>query len=512
MTSLSKLIPIMDVNETTETAISGTKPTIRSNSRIAPDFQNVSRSQDAGEGDELIHSFFDDGALDYALCTLDPEGCVITWNRGAERLFGFRAEEILGHSFECLYPLNAISRHEPIRELNVASQQGICDVQETRIRKDGRLINVYVVITALRDGDCTLHGYAMMAHDLTEHRRSRRENPRYKYRLQSILETVVDAIIIFDERGIIDSVNPAGERMFGYQADEVIGQNVYLLMSPTIVGEENGDMPRYSRKGQANISGISREVQARRKDGSCFPADLSVSEFYDGRPLFTGILRDISDRKVIEAEVLQIAEAEQRRIGQKLNDDARQQLSALIMIARKVANSLGTLQTQDPHLADIQAKVDRLVSGLRDANLSLREVTQSSVPLYIETHGLHDALAELAAQFRELHSVSCHFSAEGSVEVNDGLAATYLYRITQEAVNSSFMHGAAKEISIRLRNMERMVVLEVADDGIGIFDQRETLGRGLQIMAYRAGLIGAVLTVRKGEAGGTVASCILPAQ
>jgi two-component system CheB/CheR fusion protein len=281
-------------------------------------------------------------------------------------------------------------------------------------------------------------------------------------------------------------------------------------MPEPFAAEHTGYIQRYLRTGQAKIIGIGREVQARRKDGSIFPGDLAVSEFYDGKPLFTGIVRDISQRKAMEAEVLQIAEAEQRRIGQELHDDAQQQLSALTMIARNAADSLTPFLEKVPELSSVQTKVERLVKGLRDANQSLREVARGLVPLQVESHGLGDALTKLADQVRDLHAVACQCSIDDTLDIDDAGLATHLYRIAQEAVNNSLKHGSAKQIDIRLGSIDRTAILQIIDDGVGIVHTDEKRGRGLQIMAYRAGLIGGVLTVRKGETGGTVVSCALP--
>lgn len=462
-----------------------------------------------GNGERWFR-LFSDSVMDHAFFTLDGAGRVSSWNRGAERLFGYTADEILGSPFERFYPDDARARQDPERELAMARERGHCEAESWRLRKDGGLIGAYVVITVLRDADDAPCDYAVVTRDITEHRRSLQELQDQKRRLRSILNTAVDAVIIIDERGIVESFNPAGERMFGYKADEVVGQNVNMLMPQPYASEHTGYIQRYLRTGEAHIVGIGREVQARRKDGSLFPADLAVSEFYDGKPLFTGFLRDISDRKQMEAEVLQIAEAEQRRIGQELHDDTQQQLSGLMMIARNAADALAPFVAADPKLADVQAKFERVVKGLREANQSLRELARGLVPLQVEAHGLPEALSRLASQVSELHAVRCRFAADDGLDIDNSTVATHLYRITQEAVNNSLKHGQAQEISIRLRFVDRMLVLEIADNGIGIGDKRETLGRGLQIMAYRAGLIGAVLAVRRIDGGGTLVSCSLP--
>lgn len=143
-------------------------------------------------------------------------------------------------------------------------------------------------------------------------------------KLSAIVETAVDPIIVVDERGTIQSVNSAFTRTFGYTAEEALGQNVRILMPPPYDEEHDGYLERYLATGEKKIIGIGREVVARRKDGSVFPVELSVSEvrFGKGR-LFTGILRDITERKEAE-EALQ---REKRRAQTYLD------LASVIMVA-----------------------------------------------------------------------------------------------------------------------------------------------------------------------------------
>ena len=119
-------------------------------------------------------------------------------------------------------------------------------------------------------------------------------------KLKAVLETAVDAIVTINERGIMQSVNPATERIFGYAAAEMIGRNVSMLMPSPYEEEHDGYLARYLRTGEKRIIGIGREVQGKRCDGAVFPIDLAVSEVERGK-LFTGIIRDISDRKLAEA-------------------------------------------------------------------------------------------------------------------------------------------------------------------------------------------------------------------
>lgn len=129
-------------------------------------------------------------------------------------------------------------------------------------------------------------------------------------RMHALLAAAVDGIISIDERGLIQLVNPAAERMFGYSAHELIGKNVSLLIPSPYREEHDGYLARYLGTGEKRIIGISREVEGLRKDGTSFPTELSVAEVRTGRErIFLGILRDISERKRTEERLRLVVES-----------------------------------------------------------------------------------------------------------------------------------------------------------------------------------------------------------
>jgi len=144
-----------------------------------------------------------------------------------------------------------------------------------------------------------------------------------KARLQTVLAAATDPIINIDSAGIIVSVNPAATRLFGYSEEEMIGQNVNLLMPETIASEHDGHMQRYLNTGERRVIGIGREVRALRKDGTYFPCELSLGEMQLGGSIFfTGILRNITDRKIAEekrAEILAALQKSHGDLGRILN-------------------------------------------------------------------------------------------------------------------------------------------------------------------------------------------------
>jgi PAS domain S-box-containing protein len=128
-------------------------------------------------------------------------------------------------------------------------------------------------------------------------------------RLRAILETAVEAIITIDERGIIESMNPAAERMFGWKRSELLGKNVSMLMPAPYREQHDGYLANYVHGGEAKIIGIGREVVGQRKDGTVFPMDLAVSEVrLAQRRLFTGFVRDITERKKAEDRLAELAQ------------------------------------------------------------------------------------------------------------------------------------------------------------------------------------------------------------
>lgn len=458
--------------------------------------------------DEVYLQFIE-AVHDYAVLTLDSAGCISSWNHGAERLFGRSEADALGRPVEELCPSADRSGRELQRSLSVADEQGRVEFELKLARGDGTF-EARVGISPVRSTIPETAGYCLVAHDVTAYRRRLRELTDQKRRMRSVVETAIDAIVIIDNRGLIDSVNRGTERMFGYTREELLGRNVSLLMPEPYASEHDGYIQRYLQTGNARIIGIGRTVQARRKDGSLFPADLAVSAFEDGRPYFTGILRDASERKTLEAEVLHIAETEQRRIGQELHDDIQQQLTGLTLITRHLAEGLGAIVGNDSRVAPLQKIALRIADGLRETNQSLRSLARGLVPMHVDSEGLSGALAGLAKQIQELHAIDCTYAGEFTLSGLDAQQTTHLYRIAQEAVQNALKHAVATKVTIRLFERDGQLTLEISDDGVGVDREAESSGRGLHIMAYRADLIGAVLTVRRGEAGGTIVCCALP--
>jgi len=321
--------------------------------------------------------------------------------------------------------------------------------------------------------------------------------------LAAVLHTAVDAVITINATGIIQSVNAATERMFGYTAAEMIGQNVTILMASPYREEHDSYLATYAKTGVKKIIGIGREAVAKRKDGSPFPVDLAVSEVGHLK-LFTGVLRDITQRKELEREVLEIGSLRERRIAQDLHDSVGQELTALNILAVDLAETLRTNPTNGSKL------VERMVHGLKRCQQELRTVMQGLLPVAVDSEGLMAALSDLAVRIRLEGKANCKFDCPEPVSVADNLTATHLYLIVQEAVHNAVKHAQPRNIRISLKS-NHLLLLSVQDDGIGMPAQPTEShgGLGLRIMRNRAAIIGAKLTIQPAQPTGTLITCAL---
>lgn len=324
-------------------------------------------------------------------------------------------------------------------------------------------------------------------------------------RVRAIVNTLVDGIITIDDRGRIESVNPAAERLFGYTATELIGQNVNVLMPEPYHGEHDEYLANYLRTGTGKIIGGGREVVGRRKDGSIFPMDLAVSELnVTGRRMFTGVVRDITDRRRLQREILEAGTEEQRRIGQDLHDGLCQHLTGIAFATEVLAQKLvGRVAPEASGLKKVADLVDQAITQARDLARGLQPVT-------LEAGGLAAALELLADKIESMFHISCLFVCDGPCLVHDNTVATHLYRIAQEAASNAVKHGKAHTVVMDLAVSSSELRLSIKDDGIGLGSARtDGRGIGLQTMDYRSRMIGGVLTVRPGERGGTTVTCVV---
>ena len=234
---------------------------------------------------------------DYAIFILDTGGRVATWNLGAERIKGYKADEIIGKHFSIFYPPEDIAAGKTQKELEIATSEGRFEEEGWRIRKDGSRMWANVTITALRNPDGTLVGFAKVTRDLTERRQAEEETHRFRLLVDSVKDY---AIFILDGGGHVATWNLGAERIKGYKANEIIGKHFSIFYPPEDVaaGKTERELEIATREGR-----FEEEGWRIRKDGSRMWANVTITALRnpDGTLFgFAKVTRDLTERRQAE--------------------------------------------------------------------------------------------------------------------------------------------------------------------------------------------------------------------
>ena len=238
----------------------------------------------------------------------DAEGRVTRLNLVAEQLTGWTQAEAVGRPVDDIFHIiNQKTRQSAPNPVMAALAQGIIRglANDTvLIARNGTEYHIADSCASIRNSDGEIIGTVLVFRDVSKEYAARLALQDSTTRIKTILDTVVDGILTINEQGIVGTINPAAEHLFGYTAAEVVGQNVSMLMPEPNNNLHDGYLERYCTTGEAHIIGIGREVVGQRKDGSIFPMELTVSEMWLGdRRYFTGITRDITTRKEAENQL-----------------------------------------------------------------------------------------------------------------------------------------------------------------------------------------------------------------
>jgi two-component system, cell cycle sensor histidine kinase and response regulator CckA len=440
--------------------------------------QNISdrkKMQEALRVSEDRFHLLVDGVSDHAILMLDPEGTILTWSSGAERIDGYTAEEIVGHHYSCLFTPELIAEGKPGLELERAAAEGKVDVEGWRVRKNGSRFWVNGTLSALYDEKRTVQGFAKITRDLTAKRRN-------DELLQSVLNHTLDGIVGIDERGTISMMNRAGEKIFGRSASEVVGQNVKMLMPEPYHGEHDAYLGNYKRTREAKIIGIGREVQGLRKDGSTFPLDLAVTEFQlDNQRYFVGIVRDISEKKKLEAQLHQSQKME--AFGQLAGGVAHDFNNLLTVISGYSEMLLTKLPPDDPKIK----MVDQVRRAGERASSLTRQLLAFSRQQVLEPKvlDLNVIVSDLEKMLRRLIGEDVQFTivlalAISAVKVDAGQIEQVIINL---AVNARDAMPQGGKLTIETRDAEldesyakthpearggRFVLVAISDTGCGM--------------------------------------------
>ncbi|MEO8540971.1 MAG: PAS domain S-box protein [bacterium] len=244
-----------------------------------------------------------DGVHDYAIFMMDPEGQVLSWNAGAERIKGYTAEEIIGENFSRLFPARDVQKGRPQEILRITAEAGRHEEQGIRLRKDGSRFLSSVTFTALHDANGELKGFSEFSNDLSE---SKEASAKYR----GLLEAAPDAMVVINSAGEIVLLNLQAEKQFGYHRDELVGQQVRNIIPLGFAERLIADDLRSAEEALGQQMGAGIELSGLRKDGTEFPIEIMLSPLESAEGLLiTAAIRNISVRKAAAAHLQSTVEA-----------------------------------------------------------------------------------------------------------------------------------------------------------------------------------------------------------
>ncbi len=433
----------------------------------------------------------------------------LIWSDECYRIFGLRPQEF-PMTFELFLGLLHPEDHGRVRTIvdRAVRERQSFEFHARVPLPDGAVRDVYVrglVASDETTGPVRTFG---IVQDLTERKRAEEALLRSERRLQLAADLVGLCHYEWDMAKGQPIWGARLKQMWGLPPDGYVDREILLSAihpddRPVVAAaherafDPNGDGQYAAEYRVIGIQdGVERWMTAR---GCTF--------FENGKAVeYLGTVMEITERKRLEREILEISERERLRIGQDLHDDLCQQLTGIAFTSRLLQQRLATQSPVDAAVAG------EIMQAVQHATARARDLARGLHPVRLETDGLDAALRELATKIESVFRVSCRFRHRpggNTAPILDSAITIQLYRIAQEAATNAVKHGEAKHISVTLGTVKGRMELSISDDGVGIGIAPKCQGMGLQIMHQRACAIGATLSITRRRQGGTLATCSL---
>lgn len=271
---------------------------IRASGRTALTSQENS-GNDAGETsriEDVYHEMIAE-VEDYAIILLDSQGNIQNWNKGAQKIKGYEAREVIGKNFSLFYTRQDRDSGLPEKNLAEAREMGKAVYEGWRVRKDGNTLWGTIVMTSLHNDRGEVTGFTKITRDITEKRKA-------EEKFHSLLDSAPDATVIVNEQGLIQMTNTQTEKLFGYTRDQLLGKPVEILIPTELRNKHVHHRADFAKSSKVRAMGVGIELNAVKRDGSMFPVEISLSPIQtEEGMLISASVRDISHRKALENEL-----------------------------------------------------------------------------------------------------------------------------------------------------------------------------------------------------------------
>jgi PAS domain S-box-containing protein len=418
---------------------------------------------------------------------VDDAGIIKMFNRAAEKLFGYKDEEVFGKNVKILMPPGYRDLHDGYvsRAVSEKRRDNLVTARELEgQRKDG---TTFPMELSLGHGGAADQVFFIgVIRDITDRKRTEATMLDHQEELMAVIETAVDGIIIIDSLGTVRNYNAACENIFGFNKSETIGNNVRMLMPSPHFDKHNQYIADYISSGNAKVIGIGREVTGRRKNGETFPMELSVGRIDHRNSLsFVGIIRDITDRKLAEETLIKSAEQAEKANQAKseflsrASHELRTPLNAIMGFSEMIlSKTMGPLpDTYSSYANDIHISAKDLLKLVNDM-LDLSRLQGNNITLNKEITSIEkimrNALKGIRGDSGKFGNTIVRFQVDDAlprVLVDPRLISQVIVNLVNNAIEAQGDQGGGITLmATQVTNGDMCV--SVVDDGPGISNGR----------------------------------------
>ncbi|MDR3237863.1 MAG: PAS domain S-box protein [Spirochaetia bacterium] len=441
------------------------------------------------DAETLFWDFFD-GNSAIKLLISPSDGAVMEANRSACLFYGYAPETFRGMSF---FAINMMSEAEVRKHFELVISEAQRDFNVYHRCYDGDIVNVSVNF-----GLITFHGMELIlaiVFDVTGERRALTASHLSQTQFLTVLNSM-DAVIyvadlnsyeiLFANRYMKDSF---GEETEGRRCWEVI---------------HGSGSPCKFCGNERLLEGVRRLEYRSMRNRLWYQFIDRAIVWIDGRLVRISIGIDITERKQLEQEIIGISEKERIRIGNDLHDGIGQYFTGIGFLTQVIKDKLAACGLPEKSIAE------EIIGLIEEAKNHTRILAKGLSPVNMDKNGIFAAIGELRMDTERIFGSECSFLYDKNITVEDNFTATHIYYIVREAVNNAMRHGGAKHVDIIIKEWDEGIRIDVQDDGCGFNPDTVARGLGLNLMKYRADVIGGTLGISGGKNGGALISCIIP--
>ena len=453
---------------------------------------------------------------DDAIVSKNLDGVITSWNKGAERLFGYTEGEAVGQHITILVPANL--RHEEATILErLRRGERVEHFETVRKRKDGTTLDVSLTISPVRDREGRVVGASKVARDITQQKQAERALRASEERFRAIVETTPECVKLVAPDGTLLHMNSSGLTLVGADcADAVVGKSVYDLIESKDRDRFRAFNERICRGEKGSLEFDIVGLRGERRHMETHAAPLRNP---DGTVAQLAVTRDITRRKQAEeaikekelsARLLKLQDEERRRIARELHDGVGQLLAAMSMNASRLDGEKSNLSPDAARCAEENSKLIEQVSA------DIRTMSYLFHPPLLDEMGLDSALKWYIDGFAERSKIAAKLELPTDWERLPQDYELCLFRIAQECLTNIHRHSGSSTALVRLLRSPGEIKLEVSDDGKGLDHETqskiasgETVGVGLRGMRERVRQLGGNVEIRS-NGHGTIVTATVP--